>query len=70
MENPFAPLDLSLSDSERSKSRPPIFCVVGKLYVTDGRILIWMAHKITCGRVGFSAVPVVFLVAAYNNVNT
>ena len=61
----MAPLDFTLDNLERSKSRSLTFWVVGDLYGICQQLtttLIWMSKKRVCWRVGFFAVPAVFLV--------
>ncbi len=63
----MAPLDLTFSDLERSKSRSFKIWLVRDLYGIDIFVssllqpLIWMSQKRVCWRAGFSAVPAVFL---------
>ena len=69
MGSSVALANLTLSDTERSKSRSPRFSLVGDLYIVhmpDYRstvILIRISHiKAVYWRAGFSAVSAVFLV--------
>ncbi len=65
----MAPLDLTFSDLERSKSRSLRIWLVRDLYSIDIfassllQPLIWMSQKRVCWRAGISTVPAVFLVA-------
>ncbi len=68
MGSPVARLHLTLSDLERSSSRPLRYLVVGHLYAinifasNNITALNWMSQKGVCWRARISAVPVVFLV--------
>ena len=64
MGNPTAPLDLTLSDIERSKLRSLRFSMVEDLCIASS-ILIWMSQKGICGQAMFSAVPVFFFVCLF-----
>ncbi len=77
MESQMTSSLLTLNDLERSKSRSRSlgFSVEGDLrridmlascYITT---LIWMSQKVVCWRVGFSTVPVVFLVIIHTGSN-
>ena len=60
----MAPIDLTLSDFERSQSMPFIYSVMEERYSVNVYLLvdltlIWMSHY-AVWRAGFSAVPAVF----------